>query len=189
MLGFERSFDYDSSYHWQTTEDLKSDIGTHRMQNPAGGLSLKLVNRIIDWKLRNQRHRTEKHRQLLTAAIWMGVTECAFSVKHTDADILASVQLSLLAALPGVGAGLGSAILALTFPEDHGVIDFRVWKVIFATEKRSFTPKDYVTYLRELRPLAQETGWSVQKADFMVWSAYDELTKPSTRTRRKATKS
>jgi hypothetical protein len=35
-------------------------------------------------------------------------------------------------------------ILALTFPEDHGVIDFRVWKVIFETEKRSFTPQDYV---------------------------------------------
>ena len=98
------------------------------------------------------------------------MTNCAFSVQHQNPEVLASVQVGILASLPGVGVGLATAILALTFPETHGVIDFRVWKVVFQADKRSFTAQDYVRYLRELRPFAQEAGWSVQKADFMVWS-------------------
>lgn len=75
----------------------------------------------------------------------------------------------------GIGIGLSTAILALTFPGSHGVIDFRVWKVVFGKDKRSFTVQNYVGYLKELRKFACESGWSTQKADFMIWSCYDEV--------------
>jgi len=178
VISFERLFDYNASGHWQTTESLKNDIRRFQSVRPAAGLSLDLIDRIVEWKLRRQRARTEKHRHALTECVWRDVTACAFSVKHDDPDLLASVQVNLLAALPGVGIGLASAILALTFPNDHGVLDFRVWKIIFGTDKKSFTAQDYVQYLHELRPFAKETGWSVQRADFMVWSAYAEPTTP-----------
>ena len=182
VLSFERSFDYDASDHWQDTESLKNNIRQFRSVRPAAGLSIKLIGEIVDWKLRRQRARTEHHRRALTELVCRDVTASAFSVKHRDPEVLASLQINLLAALPGFGIGLASAILALTFPNDHGVLDFRVWEVIFGTDKKSFTARDYVTYLHALRPLAKATGWSVQKADFMVWSAYEELTTPSTRT-------
>jgi hypothetical protein len=185
VISFERRFDYKASVHWQATESLKSRIQRFRSVPSAAGLSPDLIDEIIDWKLRGQRGRTERHRRALTERVWRDVTACAFSVKHSDADILASVQVSLLAALPGVGIGVASAILALTFPNDHGVLDFRVWKITVGTDRKSFTAQDYVKYLHALRPFAKETGWSVQKADFMVWSAYEELTTHSARPRRK----
>ena len=186
VLKFERSFDYKASDDWQRTERLKSRIAVFRGQRPSDGFSMELFGLIADWKLRKQRARTEARREGLTEQLLRDVTSCAFSVQHQDADVLASVQIGILASLPGVGMGLATAILALTFPEMHGVIDFRVWKVVFQAEKRSFTAQDYVRYLRELRPFAQEVGWSVQKADFMVWSSYDERSRRSTRVHRVA---
>ena len=182
---FEVAFNYANSDHWQTTESLKNRIAAFRAQHPNYGLSMALFDPIVDWKLRKQRGRTESRRDGLTEPLLACVTGCAFTVQHRRPEVLASVQVGILASLPGVGVGLATAILALTFPEVHGVIDFRVWMVVFQEDKQSFTAQDYVRYLSELRPFAQEAGWSIQKADFMVWSFYDELTSASTRTRRK----
>lgn len=183
---FEATFNYTTSGEWGKTEGLKSRIADFRAQHPNRGLSIDLFDPIVEWKLRKQRARTEARREAVTEALWERLTDCALSIQHTDSDVLASVQVGILASLPGVGIGLATAVLALAFPEVHGVIDYRVWKVVFQAEKRSFTTQHSVRYLRELRPLAQEVGWSVQKADFMVWSLYDARTRRSTRTHRVA---
>ena len=69
--------------------------------------------------------------------------------------------------------GVATAILALTFPRVHAVVDFRVWKVVFGEDKTTFTANDYITYLKKIRLFAGRCRWSVQKADCMVWSYYD----------------
>lgn len=167
---FEASFDYANSADWRKTEDLKARIGAFRSRHPNEGLSFDLLQRLVDWKLRKQRGRTEKHRKALTEGLWKGVTRCALALEHSDPNLLASVQVGVLASLPGVGIGLATAVLALTFPERHAVVDYRVWKVVFGQDKRKFTPLDYVSYLDAVRPFANEVGWPVQKADFMIWS-------------------
>ena len=145
MRTFESSFYYGASADWKKTESLKNSIAEFREQQTSNGLSIELFDQIVDWKLRKQRARTEKHRETLTEPLWEQASQCAFSVQHRDPDVVASVQVGILSSLPGVGVGLATAILAF----------------------------------------AQEVGWPVQKADFMVWSRYDELTMPSTWTRRK----
>ena len=171
---FEAVFDYTST-DWQETECLKNRISTFREQNPNSGLSMGIFTSIVDWKLRNQRGRTEAHRANLTAPLLVHVTQSAFDVEHEMQDIQASVQVGILSSLPGVGIGVSTAILALTFPESHGIIDFRIWKVVFRDDKRSFTTENYISYLYKLRAFAEDAGWSVQKADFMIWKFYDEL--------------
>jgi len=64
-------------------------------------------------------------------------------------------------------------ILALTFPEEYGVIDFRAWRQLFGEEKRGFSTEDYKQYLNKLRNLAKELGWTVQEVDLAIW-AYDK---------------
>ena len=173
---FEATFNYTTSDEWKKTEGLKTRIAEFRAQNPNKGLSIDFFNPIVEWKLRKQRGRTEAHRKALTEILWERLTGCAFSIQHTDLDVLTSVQVGILTSLPGVGIGLTTAILALTFPEVHGIIDYRVWKVVFQSDKRSFTTQDYIHYLCELRTFAKDAGWPMQKADFMIWSYYDDLT-------------
>lgn len=130
---------------------------------------MPLFQEVTEWKLRKQRGRSEHHRQVLTANLVESITACAFGLRHADDQVLAGIQCNMLASMPGVGAGLATAILALTFPDQHGVIDFRVWRVVFGEERQFFSTNDYLRYRRELLPFARSAGWSAQKADFMIW--------------------
>ncbi len=56
----EASHDKDGDEEWAITQQLKNDLLVHR--NPVRGLTLPLFDRILDWKLRRQRGRTEHHR-------------------------------------------------------------------------------------------------------------------------------
>ena len=148
---------------------------------------MELFGLIADWKLRKQRARTEARREGLTEQLLRDVTSCAFSVQHQDADVLASVQIGILASLPGVGMGLATAILALTFPEMHGVIDFRFWKVrVSSFEDDHSPPKITCATSVSCGPLRKKLGGRFEKADFMVWSSYDERSRRSTRVHRVA---
>jgi hypothetical protein len=71
--------------------------------------------------------------------------------------------------IPGVGMGVASAILALTFPEQYGVIDPIIWKVIYGVEKATFWIPDYNRYLDELLPASVTLGWPPQEVDFFAW--------------------
>jgi hypothetical protein len=97
------------------------------------------------------------------------ITSCAFSLAHLDKYILARVRLDVLSALPGVDMGVASAILALTFPDQYGVIDPRVWKVIYGEDKSGFSLPDYTMYLGHLLDVASQLSWSPQELDFFTW--------------------
>ncbi len=122
---------------WVETEQLKDDIRSYRVEHPAAGLNADLFDRILNWKLRGQRARTEHHRVDLTPQNIAVVTEAAFSLDHPQRDMLAALRLRVLSSMPGVSSGVASAIMALSFPATYGVVDFRVWEVIFQESKTS----------------------------------------------------
>lgn len=90
-----------------------------------GWLSLSTFNSILDWKLRRQRVRTEGHRVGNTQDLIREITGAFWRVRHADADKETGIKLTLLMAMPGIGLGIASAILTLSSPKLHGVIDFR----------------------------------------------------------------
>lgn len=65
-----------------------------------------------------------------------------------------------------------SAILALLFPKEYAVIDFRVWRQLFGKYQTTFSVADYKKYMREIRRLANELNWPVQEVDHAIWE-YD----------------
>jgi hypothetical protein len=71
-----------------------------------------------------------------------------------------------------VGVPVASAVLALVFPEEYAVIDFRGWRQLFDEEKTVFFTPDYKKYMREIRRLANELGWHAQEVDHAIWE-YD----------------
>lgn len=107
---------------WFKVEALLASVSTQRTRTPKEGLSRELFNRILEWKLRSQRNKTEHLRILIPDSTIMQVTKLSFSIDHPDPNALLSMQAKLLTALPGVGIGVASAILTLYYPERCGII-------------------------------------------------------------------
>jgi len=80
--------------------------------------------------------------------------------------------------MPGIGTGVASAIMALSFPATYGVVDYRVWKVIFAESKRTFAPLEYIAYLHELWACAERLGLEPQLVDFLAWTYWESRKEP-----------
>ena len=99
------------------------------------------------------------------------VTACAFSLQHTDPSVLARVLLDTLSALPGVDIGVASAILALSLPDEYGVIDPRIWKEMYGQDKTGFSLSDYTMYLAHLLEGARQLGWIAEELDFFTGKA------------------
>jgi hypothetical protein len=165
---FRQSFNLQDK-DWQKTEQLKKDISSHLAQNPGIGFSRPLFDRVVTWKLERQENRAKRYRQNVTDDLVHKITSCAFSLVHSDRDTLARVRLEVLGALPGIEIGVASAILALTFPYEYGVIDPRVWKVIYGEDKSGFSLPDYTMYLGHLLDGASQLRWSAQELDFFTW--------------------
>lgn len=158
---------------WIDTELLKHQIQSYRTKHPGSGLSFELFDGIVAWKLRGQRGRTEQLRAELTPQNIAAVTEAAFSLEHPKRDVLAALRVRVLSSMPGIGTGVASAILALSFPAMYGVVDVRVWKVIFGKSKAAFTPEDYIEYLHELWACAKRLGLEPQVVDFLAWRSWE----------------
>ena len=166
---FRASFDYNDS-DWVTTATLKLKIAEHVTAHPGTGLTLDLFNQIVTWKLDRQEGRTRHMRGArLREGFISQITNCAFTLSHPDQDSLTRGRLMVLQGISGVGMGIASAILALTFPERYGVIDDIVWKVIYGTKKESFWIADYSKYLADLLAASVSLGWPPQEVDFFAW--------------------
>lgn len=127
---------------------------------------------ILKWKLRSQYGRQKTQRQKNTTQIIEIVTKAAFSIGHINKDIEAYFKLRMLRTLVGVETAVASAILTLCFPNDFGVIDFRIWRTLFGEKKTFFTSSDYQRYISELRRLSLEHGFTIQQIDQAIWQ-YD----------------
>ncbi len=154
------------------TERLKSYFATVRRERDPFYLNLTEFDDVLRWKLRGQYGRQQLWRHGNNEEIVRAVTGTALSIHHEDQDYELELRTAILCALRGVGVPVASAVLALVFPEDYCVVDFRGWRQVFGEERRQFGIAEYKRYLREIRRLARDLGWPAQEVDLAVW-AYD----------------
>ena len=161
-----------ASPDYEETERLKAEFLNLRGQRRPFFLTGQELDRVFHWKLRGQYRRQFTKRSKTPDDVYRGVTEAVFKVVGPDLEYEIAVRLGLLAALPGVGVPVASAILALTGPEHYCVIDFRGWRVMFGEERTAFGVSDYIRYRGEVARLAIELDWPVQEVDLAMWE-YD----------------
>ena len=77
---------------------------------------------------------------------------------------------------------MASAILTLVDPKRYGVIDIRVWQLLFAIKSvrkkpkgKDFTFKDWYHYLCKLRYHAKELGVSVRAVERTLFYYHKEI--------------
>ena len=157
------------------TQELKQHLHSLMQTRNPFYLDRNDFDRILRWKLRQQYGRQKDLRTKNTGEIIKRLTSLALNISHEDKDYELELRLKLLTALRGVEIPVASAIVALCFPDQYAVIDFRGWRQVFGMEKRYFTLNDYKRYLKEIKRLAGELGWLPQEVDLAIWE-YDYQT-------------
>lgn len=168
-----------SSDDWKETERLKAHFAQVRLKRHPLFLTAAEFDNILRWKLRQQYGRQLALRAANTDEVIRAVTRLALTIAHDDKDYEVELRVGALCTLRGVSVAVASAVLALVFPDEYAVIDFRVWRQLFDEERRMFSISNYKRYLREMRRLAEELGWPVQEVDLAIWE-YDRRHGPPT---------
>ena len=85
-------------------------------------------------------------------------------------------RLELLVGLSGVSVPTASAILTLVDPRRYGVLDIRVWQLLYvmrAVDRRphgvGFTAADWITYLTTLRRAASALHATVRQVEYSLF--------------------
>ena len=80
--------------------------------------------------------------------------------------------MNLLTRLQGVSLPMASAILTLVDPRRYGVLDIRVWQLLFAMDSVGTNPRgvgfslsNWAQYLRKLRDHARAMGVSARTVE------------------------
>ena len=157
---------------WTQIQDLRKAVA--QSFAAGNGLAFTTFEKVAKWKLRQQSGRTKKHREKTTPELVALLSKCCWQASHGDREVEARIRLHILTGLPGVGIGLASAILALTWPDEYGIVDFRVWEVLYRVEKKTFTETDWLRYMDDLWRLSAQTGYPPQTIDYLLWKAYEE---------------
>lgn len=91
-------------------------------------------------------------------------------------------RMELLVELRGVSVPVGSAILSLIDPRRYGVLDIRVWQLLWALGAvdrkpggRGFTVADWLVYLATLRRHARQRGVSPRAAELTVFEYHRQV--------------
>jgi len=150
------------------TDGLKKMFARLRAERRPLFLTKDEFDRVLKWKLRRQFNRQLARRAANTEDIIRAVTGLALTIDHNDPEYQLELRLGLLCCLRGVEVPVASAVLALAFPEEYAVIDFRVWRQMFGEEKSTFSIPDYQKYLGKICLLARELGWPVQQVDMAI---------------------
>lgn len=160
------------------TAQLKAKFKRLREERRPFFLTMDDFDEILHWKLRQQYGRQRHLRQHNTDEVVRTVTEAALTITHRDKDYELELRVGILCALRGVGVPVASAILALVYPEEYAVIDYRAWRQVFSEKRTTFSIGDYKRYMKAIRPLARELGWPVQEVDLAIWE-YDRMHGPN----------
>ena len=91
-------------------------------------------------------------------------------------------RIEALMGLHGVSVPVASAILTLLDPERYGVLDIRVWQLLYALKAvdrrpsgRGFTADDWERYLAALRREAGRLGVSVRTVEYSLFRCHRRL--------------
>jgi hypothetical protein len=154
---------------FEETERLKAKLAQRRRERQPFFLTAEELEEILAWKLGQQMGRQRALRTANTDEIIQAITGLALTIHHQDKDYELELRVNLLCALRGVGVPVASAVLALVFPDEYAVIDYRVWRQLFDEGKQVFFVPDYRRYMGEIRRLAAELDWPVQEVDHAIW--------------------
>jgi thermostable 8-oxoguanine DNA glycosylase len=90
-------------------------------------------------------------------------------------------RVELLTTLKGVGIPTASAILTLTDPQDYGVIDIRVWQLLYqygAVASRpsgvGFSCENWLEYLERLRHWARKFDTTARDVEIRLFEYHKE---------------
>lgn len=86
--------------------------------------------------------------------------------------------IALISSLKGFKAPTASCILTALNPEEHAVVDTRVWASLERLDrlegrKESFNAEDYVKMIQEIREIAGKTGFKASEVGYALF-AYDD---------------
>ena len=91
-------------------------------------------------------------------------------------------RIEYLTSLHGVGLPMASAILTLVNPKRYGVIDIRVWQLLFAIKSVRRKPtglglsfRDWYDYLCKLRYHARQLGVPVRMVEYTLFRYHQRL--------------
>jgi thermostable 8-oxoguanine DNA glycosylase len=157
---------------FEKTKLLRGKLAGLRRERQPYFLTADEFDEILQWKLDTQYGRRKAHRTKNTDEIIRAVTGLALNITHEDEDYELELRIAILSSLRGVAVPVASAILTIVYPERYAVIDFRNWRQLFGERKNSFSIGDYKLYMKEMRRLAKELGWSIQEVDQAIWE-YD----------------
>jgi len=155
------------------TKQLKANLAQLRLERQPFYLTSTDFENILNWKLGQQIGRQRAMRSANTDENIRKITGLALTITHDNKEYELELRINILCALRGVAIPVASAVLALTFPNEYAVIDYRVWRQVFGEEKTAFSLPDYKRYVNEIRRLAKELNWPVQEVDHAIWE-YDK---------------
>jgi hypothetical protein len=158
---------------WVEVVNLRNNV--KREFESQGYLNAETYETILDWKLRRQRNRTERHREDNTENLITELTGTFWRVTHPNAEKQMEIKLKILMAIPGTGLGVATAILTLSTPASFAIIDFRNWRVLYDELKRTFTMSEYKKYLANIRQFALQLLCDAQEVDYLLWKEYENL--------------
>ena len=124
---------------------------------------------ILKWKLRSQYKRQSNYRKLNNEEIIKSISKVAFGISHRNINYETKLKINLLCTIRGVGIPVASAILTLCYPNEYGVIDFRIWRQLFTKKKSYYSLTDYLKYLTIIKELASMHRVSTQEIDLALW--------------------
>ena len=137
-------------------------------------------------KYREQGHLT---REQLYEIAYESSTRSAYHVKKNPEERCREVtsnvlkvdddfsKIALIEALKGFKAPTASCVLASIDPENHAVVDTRVWASLERLDylegrKETFTASDYVEMMKPIREIAENTGYRPVDIGYALF-AYD----------------
>ena len=167
-LSILRTYRYAAS-DYEEAESLKRLFADRRSEKSEVYLTADDFERVLRWKLINQYGRSEHLRTRNTDDLIRQVTRFALQLNHEALEYQDALRTDALCVLRGVSVPVASAVLALVYPEQYGIVDFRVWRLLYGVRRSTFGTGNYLAYLRDIRSIADELGWRAQEADLALW--------------------
>ncbi len=86
-------------------------------------------------------------------------------------------QIALITALKGFKPPTASVILTVKNPENHAIVDTRVWASLERLDfleghRETFGPEHYVTMIKHIREISKNTGYTPEQVGYALF-AYD----------------
>jgi hypothetical protein len=128
--------------------------------------------KICDWKSSRPRRLYESN----SAQSIRKISEKAFAA---DDELQ---RMETLTSLNGVGIPVGSAILTLTDPASYGILDIRVWQLLYLYGSvssnpygRGFSLQNWIDYLNCIRMLANEFETEAYRIEIILFDHHKEI--------------